>query len=604
MKSGLFDILDNKDHLNDWSKIFIIAEIANAHQGNPQLAYDIITEVAQTGADAVKFQIYSADELYSPLDPGFKKFREREWAFDVWKNLFSYSWDSGLEVGADIFGKKSLEIALSLKVDFLKIHSSDLSNYPLIKDVARKPYPLLLSAGGTTLLELAQAIETVRKEKTDGLGLMYGYQAFPTDIADSHFSRINRLKALFGLHIGLADHIDGDLEMAIDLPLIALGLGCRIFEKHITLDRSAKGTDYISSLEPIKFEHMVNQLREGLIALGSEKDIMGKAENNYRSKMKKHVTAGESLESGTILSEEKLALHRIEDQILPPVPINSWIGKKLLRPVKKGHVFKYNDIEQKVGLCIVARLQSERLPGKALVDIAGKPSLAHLFEKAQLAKDIAKPVLCTTINSEDDKLVDLAFSYDIEVIRGDTKNVLSRLISAIDEFGFDIVLRVTGDDIFLDPPHVKLLIEFLRKNNYDYASSMDLPGGFEAEAFTSHTLKTIDRFAEDLDYTEYLRYYVDDSIFSCGNLPVEEKYRRDYGLSLDTPEDLAFINNVFRTIYSEENFYSLDDIIDYVDNNLSLIPHRKSARKDNKLIQKKCKLNFSYINNNNISNKL
>jgi len=573
-------------------RIFIIAEMANAHQGDPAIAELLVDSVAQAGADAVKLQICFANELFSKSHSEYTKFKNREWSPEVWKKLVTFARERGLEVGADIFGHTSLNLALSLDVDFLKIHSSDVSNYSLIEEMFKSCHPLLLSAGGTTSLELARAIETFGEMGTSRLCLMYGFQAFPTHIEDSHISRMSALQRMFGLHIGLADHIDADDEMAIHLPLIALGMGCRIFEKHITLDRSAKGTDYFSSLEPEEFKQFVGQLRSGLVALGSKEITMGEAENNYRSRMKKHVTAGESLKSGTILTDDKLRLARIENHELSPLPMSSWIGKKLLRSVKKNHVFRYEDIEQSAGLCIVARLHSSRLPNKALADIVGKPSLGHLFERAQIVEHVSKPVLCTTTNPEDDELVKLAFSYGIDVIRGDSKNVLSRLISAINEFGFDIVLRVTGDDILLDPLHVESLINYLRRHNLDYVSAKDLPGGTEAEAFTASALKTIERYAKDPDYTEYLTYYVDDPSFACGKLPIEEKYRRAYSLSLDTQEDLHLVRRILESIYDDEKPYTLEQVIKYMDENPSLSSPFTAGREERRNIKDKTKLNF------------
>ena len=591
--SKLLEILAEGLHEKDLGKVFIIAEIANAHQGDPTTAELLVSSTAKARADAVKFQIYFANELFSQSHSEYKKYKKREWSKEVWSNLVSLVRKKGLEVGADIFGDNSLELALSLELDFLKIHSSDLSNYPLIKKAASKPFPLLLSAGGTTLLELAQAIETVKELKTGGLALMFGYQAFPTDIKDSHFCRIKSLQTSFGLHVGLADHIDGSFDMAINLPLIALGMGCRIFEKHITLNRFSKGTDYYSSLEPKEFERFVNQLRMGLNSVGSPKDFMGIPEKKYREKMKKYVTCSESLELGTILTEKNLMLLRGEDNSVAPVAISNWIGKKLITSVKEDHVLKYENIEQRIGICIISRFQSERLPGKAMKQIAGKPSLAHLFERVFMLKDLARSVLCTTTNSEDDQLVELAKSYNLDVIRGDSKNVLSRLISAVNEFGFDIVLRVTGDDILFDPYHAELLINYLRHHNLDYVSEKDLPGGTEAEAFTALTLKTIERYAKDPDYTEYLTYYVEDPSFACGKLPIEKKYRRDYSLSLDTHADLYLVRKILKAIYSEEEPYTLDQMLEYIDSNLSLCEFGVKGKRDARKIREKTKLNFS-----------
>ena len=585
-------ILDAKED-EEGGDIFIIAELANAHQGDPTTAQLLVTSAANGGADAVKFQIYFANELFSPSHSEYTKFKNREWSFDVWKSLVVYARESGLQVGADVFGNNSLNLALSLDIDFLKIHSSDVSNYSLIQQIAQTSCPLLLSAGGTTMLELTEAIEAGEDIQRSRVCMMFGYQGFPTEIDDLHILRMNTIQRTFGIHVGLADHIDADLDMAIHLPLIALGQGCRIFEKHITYNRSAKGTDYYSSLEPKEFQQFVNQLRSGLVALGSKEITMGEAENNYRSRMKKHVTAGESLKSGTILTEDKLILHRVEDHGLFPVPISNWEGKKLLNSIEKGHVLCYKDIEQQVGVCIVARFKSSRLPGKALLEIAGKPSLAHLIERTQLMKDIARPVLCTTIQSEDDDLEKVARSFGVDVIRGDRENVLSRLTKAIDKFGFDIILRVTGDDILFDPYHAKLLVNYLRQHNLDYVSSKNLPGGTEAEAFTASTLKMIERYAENPDYTEYLTYYVQDPSFSCGELPVDEKYRRDYSLSLDTEEDLRHLRKVLEAIYDEAQPYTLDQFIEYIDDNPSLFGSIVEGNRDSQEIRDKTKLDFS-----------
>jgi len=98
--------------------IFIIAELANAHQGDPTAAQLLVTSAAKAGADAVKFQIYFANELFNRSHSEYKKFKHREWSLEVWKKLVTSARESGLEVGADVFGHTSLNLALSLDVDF------------------------------------------------------------------------------------------------------------------------------------------------------------------------------------------------------------------------------------------------------------------------------------------------------------------------------------------------------------------------------------------------------------------------------------------------------------------------------------------------------
>lgn len=259
--------------------------------------------------------------------------------------------------------------------------------------------------------------------------------------------------------------------------------------------------------------------------------------------------------------------------------------------VREQAFFKFINQNPTIGLCVICRMSSTRLPRKAFKRICGKRAIEHLFERVNLVEN-AIPILCTTKNQEDDELAELANHFNFNVIRGDNHDVLSRIILAIDKFDLDIVIRITGDDILLDPQHVSYLIDYLKVHNLDYVSAKDLPGGTEAEAFTSSTLKTIEQYAEDPDYTEYLTYYVEDPSFACGNLPIKEKYHRDYSLSLDTPEDLQLLRKVFQAIYSEEKPYTLDQVLEYLDRNPSQLRSRRHNSRDSSKIKMKTKLNF------------
>jgi spore coat polysaccharide biosynthesis protein SpsF (cytidylyltransferase family) len=262
--------------------------------------------------------------------------------------------------------------------------------------------------------------------------------------------------------------------------------------------------------------------------------------------------------------------------------------------VREQAFFKFINQNPTIGLCVICRMSSTRLPRKAFKRICGKRAIEHLFERVNLVEN-AIPILCTTKNQEDDELAELANHFNFNVIRGDNHDVLSRIILAIDKFDLDIVIRITGDDILLDPQHVSYLIDYLKVHNLDYVSAKDLPGGTEAEAFTSSTLKTIEQYAEDPDYTEYLTYYVQDPSFSCGELPIDEKYRRDYNLSLDTEEDLRHLRKVLEAIYNEKKPYTLDQMLEFVDNSSNLPNVRLDENKNELEIKEKTKLNFGLV---------
>jgi spore coat polysaccharide biosynthesis protein SpsF len=175
------------------------------------------------------------------------------------------------------------------------------------------------------------------------------------------------------------------------------------------------------------------------------------------------------------------------------------------------------------------------------------------------------PILCTSTEPENDELVALAQKEGIEVVRADEKNVLERLLLAIEKYQLDYVLRVTGDDILLDPYYAEKAIEHCTKNNYDYISCKDLPGGVECEVFSADALRLINRFAVDLSYTEYLTYYIDSPIFHCGNLPVPPEHQRNFSLTLDTEQDFKNLTRVIEKMGKNKADMNLENLLFHAD---------------------------------------
>lgn len=244
-------------------KIFVIAEMANAHEGSLQTAEQIVRAVAETGANAVKFQ----------------KYHKFDMADEEWAELVEYARGHRLLILADVFDEAGAILMHRLNVDGYKITSSDMNNIPLIELVASFDKPVILSAGGTTHRELREAIKVCKQERTV---LMHGFQAFPTKLEDCELNQIGFLKETYGLTVGYADHIKGDTEFAGILPLIAIGAGAIVIEKHITLNRALQGVDYISSLNPWEFTEMVRDIRIVEKAMDGQVGSFSEAEQKYR----------------------------------------------------------------------------------------------------------------------------------------------------------------------------------------------------------------------------------------------------------------------------------------------------------------------------------
>jgi len=256
------------------SKIKVIAEIANAHQGVPKLALKLAEESAKVGADAVKFQIYFADEFLTTAHPKYEHFKKQSFSKITWNQILQETKKFGIEIYADIFGLEAFEVAKSNGIDGYKIHSSDLNNTKLLERLALQDKKVFLATGGSTVLEIKYALNKLLKyERIAEITLLHGFQAYPTKVEDSVLSRLSKLKELFGskvVKIGYSDHVSGDDKFATILPLMTLAFGVEYIEKHVTLDRNAKGVDYYSSYEPQELNEFIKDLRLAESAIGEE----------------------------------------------------------------------------------------------------------------------------------------------------------------------------------------------------------------------------------------------------------------------------------------------------------------------------------------------
>ena len=154
-------------------------------------------------------------------------------------------------VFADVFGLKAAKLAVKLGADAFKIHSSDTLNIPLLQFLELQNKPILISCGGTKLIEIKFALnQLIKARKEKRIVLMHGFQNFPTKLNDSNLSWISYLESSYSLPIGFMDHLDAEDPMSIILPLLGVAAGAKIIEKHFTLDRTWKGTDQAFSLEP------------------------------------------------------------------------------------------------------------------------------------------------------------------------------------------------------------------------------------------------------------------------------------------------------------------------------------------------------------------
>ena len=170
--------------------IQLIAEIANAHQGDVDIAIEIAQKAIESGADAIKFQMYTADDLLVSSHERYQHFKNQSFSKKDWQYIFSSINTNKTKVYLDIFGFESFSISKDFDIYGYKLHFSDLGNQPLLKLLAKTGKDILIGSGGATVTEISKAIKIIESTGKNKITLLHGFQAYPTKIEDTNLDRL------------------------------------------------------------------------------------------------------------------------------------------------------------------------------------------------------------------------------------------------------------------------------------------------------------------------------------------------------------------------------------------------------------------------------
>ena len=225
-------------------------------------------------------------------------------------------------------------------------------------------------------------------------------------------------------------------------------------------------------------------------------------------------------------------------------------------------------MKDKVVACIIARTGSARLPNKVIRKINNKTLIEYIIEKIKHTKEIDEIYLCTTKESRDQVLVEIAEELGIKSYQGSTTSPISRMIDVGNIEGATHLIRITGDNIFTDEVFLSAMVKKHIENEMEYTRTEMLPLGISAEIMQFNALKTcLERI--NPDQSEYLTYFMfDPEFYKCQVLiPPKNLQRPYYLLTVDTPEDLKRTEHLISELYQDNRIF-LDDIIEYLETNL------------------------------------
>ena len=325
--------------------VFVIAEIGNNHNGDYYLAKRTIEEALKAGADAIKLQKRSVDDVFAKelLDreqtkdqifgKTYGEYRKHlELDEDAYRKLKAMTEAAGAIFFATPFDFKSADFLENLGVELYKIASFDSTNLPLLEHVARKGKPMIVSLGMCTLDEADEAVDTVLRHNPN-LILLHCVSVYPTTDEHLRLRTVPFIKDRYNLPTGYSGH-----EPDILPTLAAVAMGARTVERHITIDKALPGPDHGTvSIAPGEFKTMVDSIRRLEIALGKYEKVLLPEEQRARDKHSKSLVTTMAIPSGTVLTANMITCkspgYGLKPRMLPAV-----LGKKTLADIPEDTV--------------------------------------------------------------------------------------------------------------------------------------------------------------------------------------------------------------------------------------------------------------------------
>ena len=188
--------------------VTIIAEPANTHNGSAEYLAQLITEVRDRGADAIKFQIFEPDHIAVPDYKWYPVYEKVALSYEAWSRLIDLASRAQLRVVAEVLDEKAARFCVDKGVRSFKLNTADTLNQPLVEYLARAARVIFLSVGGSVVSEIHDALASFESGEADVI-LNYGFQNYPTELSHSNLAKIRLLALHFGLPVCFADHLNG-----------------------------------------------------------------------------------------------------------------------------------------------------------------------------------------------------------------------------------------------------------------------------------------------------------------------------------------------------------------------------------------------------------
>lgn len=336
--------------------MFFIAEIGVNHNGDMARAKRLINAAVDAGADAVKFQTFSAERLNTrgalkakyhiettgpdAVQSWFDLLKTQELTEAMHYELIGHCRQRGIIFLSTPYDEESADLLEELGVVAFKIASTDANNLPFLQHLAKKGRPILLSTGMCTMAEVRESVAAIRQEGLKQIVVMHCTAAYPAPLGQTHLRAMVHMGTELNVLVGYSDHTTEDVN-----PVLAVALGAVVYEKHITENKAIPGPDHGVSLTPEGLKRTVAAVRMAERALGTPDKAVQPSEREHRRLLRKSVVAAHELKEGETLTREKLSIKRPGTGI-PPGEIKSVLGRKMRVNVQRDTVLQAHHLDE------------------------------------------------------------------------------------------------------------------------------------------------------------------------------------------------------------------------------------------------------------------
>ncbi len=339
------------DAIKNSTRTYIIAEMSANHAGSLEWAKEIVHAASEAGADCIKIQTYTPDTMTIDCDKDYFRIRGGTWDGETLYQLYQkaytpWEWQAEIKeeaekVGLDFlstpFDKSAVDFLEDLGVGSYKIASFELVDVPLLKYVASKGKPIILSTGMSELSEIDEAVRAIREKGNDQIALLRCASAYPAITDEMNLKTMQNMEEIFSVPVGLSDHSMGSVGA-----VTAVALGAKVIEKHFCIDRSIENPDASFSMDPKEFGQMVKDIRQAEKAIGHISYGATKQEK-INIVFRRSIFCVQDIQKGEILTEDNVRIIRpgygLQPKYYPEI-----LGQTALSDIKRGTPLSFDMI--------------------------------------------------------------------------------------------------------------------------------------------------------------------------------------------------------------------------------------------------------------------